>query len=113
MTERRGSEAQGEWPGVTDLDPALGHRSRLGICVLLAGAERMTFRLLQDRLDESDGGLGAHLKRLEEERYVTAAKKFVDRKPVTWYALSARGRTALRRHLEALERLLKATNNLT
>lgn len=99
------------WPGVAGLDPALGHRSRLGLCVLLARAERLTFRRLRDLLDETDGGLGAHLKRLEDDGLVAATKRFDDRKPVTWYALTSRGRKTLQRHLATLTRLLEAADD--
>ncbi len=83
----------------------LEHRTRLGACVLLARNEAMTFRLLRDLLDETDGNLGANLRKLEADGYVHASKEYQDRKPVTWYSLTPRGRSALAAHLEALSRL--------
>jgi hypothetical protein len=34
---------------------------------------------------------------------------FADRKPITWYSLSATGRKALKRHLDALQQLVGST----
>ena len=90
-----------------DLDDLLQHRVRLGACVLLADAEALSFSRLKEFLEETDGNLGSHLAKLEIAGYVTIKKEFQDRKPVTWYRLSKRGRDALSAHLEALEVLIR------
>ena len=92
------------------LDPLLQHRSRLGALVLLSGANAMSFSRLRSLLDETDGNLGAQLRKLEEADYVSVKKEFVDRKPTSWYSLTDRGQKALRKHLKAIEALLKASN---
>jgi DNA-binding PadR family transcriptional regulator len=84
----------------------LEHRVRLAICVLLARRDALSFSRLKELTGETDGSLGAHLRRLEENGYVTVRKEFQDRKPVSWYALTADGRRALDEHVHALERLL-------
>ena len=66
----------------------------------------MTFARLRELLDETDGNLGAHLKKLEESGYIRVRKEFEDRKPVSWYSLTARGGGAVKSHLSALEELL-------
>jgi len=96
-----------EVAGLSDLDRLLEHRTRLGICVLLSRNDAMTFRLLRDLLDETDGNLGANLSKLEEAGYVVARKEYEDRKPVTWYSLGARGRQQVRAHLAALAALVR------
>lgn len=88
------------------LDRLLEHRVRLAICVLLTRYDRLSFSRLKDATGETDGSLGAHMKRLEDAGYVRVTKRFVDRKPVTWYALTAAGRAALAGHLAALESLI-------
>jgi len=95
--------------GLDQLDPLLQHRSRLGALVLLAGADALTFSRLKVLLQETDGNLGAQLRKLEDAGYVEAKKEFVDRKPTTWYAISPAGRRAVKTHLRAVEALLKAT----
>ena len=93
--------------GARAMDRLLEHRSRLGICVLLLRADAMSFSRLKTLLDETDGNLGAHLKKLEEAGYIRVRKEFADRKPVSWYGLTTKGETATRAHLEALEELLQ------
>ncbi len=89
-----------------ELDRLLDHRVRLAICVLLGRRDALSFTRLKEVLSETDGSLGAHLRRLEEAGYLRVRKQFVDRKPVSWYALTAAGRQALDRHVGGLERLL-------
>jgi DNA-binding MarR family transcriptional regulator len=79
---------------------------RLAVAVLLSRWDRLSFSRLRELTGETDGNLGAHLRRLEEAGYLTVEKEFVDRKPVTWYALAAAGRAALSAHLRALDDLI-------
>lgn len=88
------------------LDRLLEHRLRLAIAVLLTRYDRLSFAKLKSLTEETDGNLGANLKKLEDEGYLTVAKEFVERKPVSWYAITAQGRKALRAHLAGLERLI-------
>jgi DNA-binding MarR family transcriptional regulator len=94
--------------GLDRLDPLLQHRSRLGALVLLSTADALSFSRLRELLGETDGNLGAQLRKLEDAAYLDVKKEFVDRKPVTWYALAANGRAALKAHLAALDVLIKA-----
>jgi DNA-binding transcriptional ArsR family regulator len=79
---------------------------RLAIAVLLSRWDRLSFSRLRELTGETDGSLGAHMRRLEEAGYVSADKEFQGRKPVTWYALAPAGRHALGAHLRALEDLI-------
>jgi len=94
--------------GLDHLDPLLQHRGRLGTLVLLSDADAMAFTRLRDLLKETDGNLGAQLRKLEEAGYLAVRKEFVERKPVSWYSLLPAGRAALRSHLKALEQLIDA-----
>jgi DNA-binding PadR family transcriptional regulator len=88
------------------LDRLLEHRLRLALAVLLMRYEEMSFARLKEVTGETDGNLGANLRRLEEAGYTTVRKEFADRKPVSWYALTKEGKSALRRHLDALARVV-------
>ena len=90
-----------------ELDDLLQHRSRIGAAVLLARHEKLSFSRLKTLLNETDGNLGAQLRKLEDAAYVSALKEFQDRRPVTWYALTPNGRRALEKHLASLERLIR------
>ncbi|MDB5294803.1 MAG: hypothetical protein JWO31_786 [Phycisphaerales bacterium] len=95
-------------PGLDGLDPLLQHRSRLGAMVLLSTADSIAFSHLRDLLQETDGNLGAQLRKLEEAGYLAVTKQFVGRKPVTRYAIVPAGQAALRGHLRAMEALIKS-----
>ena len=93
--------------GLNGLNALLQHRSRLGACVLLADAGTMSFSRLKELLEETDGNLGAQLRKLEEAGYVSVKKEFQERKPVSWYALTEGGKAALREHLNAMDVIVK------
>ena len=95
-------------PGLDRLDPLLQHRSRLGAMVLLSGTDALSFVRLRDLLGETDGNLGAQLRKLDNAGYVTVRKEFANRKPVTWYSLSKQGHQSLKSHLAAMEAVVKA-----
>jgi DNA-binding PadR family transcriptional regulator len=88
------------------LDPMLENRVRLAICVLLSRADEISFSRFKAVLQQTDGNLGAQLRKLEDSGYVALRREFEDRKPATWYRLSAAGRKALARHLRHLQQLV-------
>jgi DNA-binding MarR family transcriptional regulator len=92
--------------GLRSLSKLLGHRTRLGICVLLARNDALSFSRLKELVEETDGNLGAHLRKLEDEGFLSVRKEFRARKPVTWYTLTEHGRRCLNEHISALEMLL-------
>ncbi len=94
--------------GLTDLDPLLQHQVRMGICVLLSTVARMNFSRLSKTLKATDGNLGAQLSKLEEARYITCRKQFVNRKPVSWYSLTRSGSRAIERHLSGMELVINS-----
>ncbi len=93
------------------MDRLLEHRSRLGACLLLVQAKAMNFTRLRELLEETDGNLGAHLRKLEEAGYVAVRKEFANRKPVSWYCITKTGSKALRAHLGALESLVNTASS--
>lgn len=88
------------------LDPAFEHRARLAIGVLLARDGEISFSRFKQELALTDGNLGTQLRRLEDAGYLDLRRDFVERKPVTWYALTKAGRKALKTHLAALQALI-------
>lgn len=112
MPRRKTEPADGGWDGLEGFDKLLGHRGRLGICVLLVRNDQLSFRRLKELLHETDGNLGAQLRKLEDVGFVTVSKEFIDRKPISWYALTTTGRKRLNGHLDALKRLINDDNNL-
>ena len=88
------------------LDPALEHRTRLAIAVLLARHGEISFSRFKEQLDLTDGNLGAQLRKLEDAAYLALRRDFVERRPVTWYSLTPGGRKALDRHMRALQAVI-------
>lgn len=88
-------------------DRLLEHRLRLTICVLLSRFERLSFARLKELTGETDGNLGANLRKLEDEGYIAIDKEFVDRRPVSWHTLTRAGHAALKTHLDAMAELLR------
>jgi len=87
------------------LDKMLEHRSRLAICSLLAKYEQISFRRFKELLTETDGNLGAQLRKLEDARYISVSKEFEGRKPISWYSINELGHKALLTHINALKGL--------
>lgn len=88
-------------------DKTLEHRVRLQIMSVLVANDAYDFNSLKEVLQTTDGNLATHLKALEKEKYIAVNKTFVDRKPNTKYKATERGRTAFKKHLDALEAVLK------
>ena len=88
------------------LDPVLEHRVRLAIGVLLARHGEINFAAFKQQLQLTDGNLGSQLRKLEDAGYIALRRDFVERKPVTWYRLTAAGRKAVDRHLKALQAVI-------
>ncbi|MEY4014694.1 MAG: hypothetical protein RLZZ290_1558 [Pseudomonadota bacterium] len=72
----------------------------------LAGADRVDFTALKRLVNATDGNLGTHLQKLEVAGYINAEKQFRERKPVTTYSLTQRGRAAFQAYLNQLAAML-------
>ena len=88
-------------------DKAFENRLRLQIMSVLVANAYYDFNALKELLNATDGNLASHLKALEKEEYITVTKSFIGRKPNTQYAASEKGILAFKKHLEALENLIK------
>lgn len=90
-----------------NLDKALEHRMRLQIASVLVVNESYDFIALKELLNTTDGNLATHLKALEREKYISINKSFIEKKPNTRYKITERGRTAFKKHIDAMEELIK------
>jgi DNA-binding MarR family transcriptional regulator len=101
-----GDDSEGIRNALNNLNKLLGHRTRLGICVLLARHTAITFSRFKQLLSETDGNLGAQLRKLEDADFIDVSRQFVNRKPVSWYTLTDTGREGLMKHLDAMTSLI-------
>jgi DNA-binding MarR family transcriptional regulator len=89
------------------MHPLLSDRVRLSIMGVVASSDvPVSFNDLLESLGLSKGNLSAHMKKLEDEKFVNVEKKFVDRKPRTTYACTESGRHALKEYLSAVQKML-------
>ena len=94
------------------LDELIHQPARLRIMSALTSLEpreQVDFTYLKGKLALTDGNLGAHLRALEEARYIVVDKTFVERRPKTFVAASMTGRKAFTGHVAALQSIIKAS----
>ena len=88
-------------------DKAFENKVRLQIMSVLAVNNSYDFNSLKDLLQVTDGNLASHIKALEKEDYITVNKSFIGKKPNTQYAATKKGKDAFKKHLQALEDLIR------
>lgn len=89
------------------MDELLLSKVRLGVVAELLNFDWVAFSELVRALDVSNGNLGAHMSKLVDAGYVEEQKSFVNRRPLTRYRLTKRGRDAFASHVSELQALLK------
>ncbi len=92
---------------INNINKAFDHRIRLGIMSVLMVNEKADFKTLKELLGATDGNLASHAKALEKEQYISVQKTFIGRKPNTSYSATKLGKQAFKKHIEAIEKLLK------
>lgn len=71
--------------------------------------EHADFNTLKELLGATDGNLASHTKALEKAEYILIEKSFIGKKPNTRYSASKLGKTEFKKHINALEKLIKKT----
>lgn len=94
---------------ITNINKAFDHRIRLGIMSILMVNEYANFNTLKALLDVTDGNLASHIKALETAEYINVEKQFIGRKPNTRYSTTKLGKMAFKKHIDALEQIIKNT----
>lgn len=89
------------------LDNLIHERARLAIVSALAVNVSLTFGELKESLGLSDGNLSVHSQKLEEAGYIRCKKTFAGRKPRSEFRLTAKGRSALNKYLNHMEKLIQ------
>jgi hypothetical protein len=69
--------------------------------------EYADFNTLKELLGATDGNLASHTKALEKVAFVRVEKQFIGRKPNTKYYATDLGKMEFKKHIEALEKLIK------
>ncbi|MGJ8743570.1 winged helix-turn-helix domain-containing protein [Polaribacter sp.] len=92
---------------ILNINKAFDHRIRLGIMSILMVNEYADFNTLKELLGATDGNLASHTKALEKVAYIKVEKQFIGRKPNTKYIATELGKMEFKKHIEALEKLIK------
>ncbi len=92
---------------INNINKLFDHRIRLGIMSVLMVNEYADFNTLKDLLAVTDGNLASHIKALEKVEYVLIEKQFIGKKPNTRYAATQLGKMEFKKHITALEKLIK------
>ena len=89
------------------LDRVIHEKGRLAIMSMLAASPELSFTELRDALAMTDGNLTTHIRALQETGYVSVAKSFQNRRPLTTCSLTAAGRKAFTEYINLLERIVQ------
>jgi DNA-binding MarR family transcriptional regulator len=65
------------------------------------------FNTLKEMLELTDGNLSSHIGSLEKVEYIETKKQFHGKKPKTSYRITLLGRQEFKRHIDALEAMIK------
>lgn len=90
------------------MDELLLSKIRLAVIGQLVNAQWVTFSELQQAIEATNGNLGAHIAKLVEAGYLKEEKRFEGRRPQSRYQLTRAGRSALTRHVAALQALIES-----
>jgi DNA-binding MarR family transcriptional regulator len=91
------------------LDRVIHERGRLAIMSMLAASAELSFTELRDALEMTDGNLTTHVRTLQEAGYVSIAKSYRNRRPLTTVSLTAAGRQAFASYVALLEQIVQQT----
>ena len=89
------------------LDRVIHEKGRLAIMSMLAASPELSFTELRGALAMTDGNLTTHIRALQETGYVSVAKSFQNRRPLTTCSLTAAGRKAFTEYINLLERIVQ------
>ncbi len=89
------------------LDRVIHEKGRLGIMSMLAATAELSFTEMRDALGMTDGNLTTHIKALQQEGYISVAKSYQNRRPLTTCALTATGRKAFAEYINLLEKIVR------
>jgi len=83
-------------PALLDVDRVVHEPARLVILTVLAAADEVEFKFLEEVIGLTKGNLSSHIAKLEAAGYVDVLKAFRGKIPVTSFRITAVGRKALR-----------------
>lgn len=92
---------------INNLNKTFESRIRLGVMSVLLVNDWVSFSELKELLDVTDGNLSSHIAGLEKVKYIEIKKQFIGKRPNTSFKATELGTAEFKKHLAALEKLLK------
>ena len=92
---------------IQNINKIFDHRVRLGIMSALIVNESVDFNTFKELLKITDGNLASHIKALEKVDYILIQKQFIGKKTNTKYSVTKLGKIEFKKHINALEKLIK------
>lgn len=89
------------------LDRVIHEKGRLAMMSMLAASAELSFTELRDALGMTDGNLTTHIRALQQEGYVSVAKSYQNRRPLTTCSLTVAGRKAFAEYIDLLEKIVR------
>lgn len=89
------------------LDRVIHEKGRLALMSMLAATAELSFTEMRDALGMTDGNLTSHIRALQQEGYVSVAKSYQNRRPLTTCSLTAAGRKAFAEYIDLLEKIVR------
>jgi DNA-binding MarR family transcriptional regulator len=93
------------------IDDLIHSRIRLAVMAALAAMGPASFSLIKEKTGATDGNLSVHLRKLEDAGYLSVEKLFIDRKPLSLYNMTQKGRSALSTYIKYLENMLPSSDS--
>lgn len=90
-----------------EIDDVIHSRIRTAIMAVLISVEEAEFTFIREKINATDGNLSVHLKKLEDNNYISVKKEFIERKPVTRYKITETGSKAFEEYIKKLESIIK------
>ena len=90
-----------------EIDDVIHSRIRTAIMAVPISVDEAEFTFIREKINATDGNLSVHLKKLEDNNYISVKKEFIDRKPVTRYKITETGRKAFEDYIKKLESIIK------
>lgn len=94
------------------LDRVIHEKGRLAIMSMLAASPELSFTEIRDALNMTDGNVTTHIRTLQEAGYVSVAKSYQNKRPLTTVSLTSAGRKAFMDYVNLLEQIVQQTRKL-
>ncbi|SMD32626.1 Winged helix DNA-binding domain-containing protein [Reichenbachiella faecimaris] len=93
--------------GFSPLDPLLHSQLRLAVMSLLISLESADFTFIKEKTGATAGNLSVQIDKLSTAGYITVAKSFKGKKPLTTCKISKAGISAFEAYVQALKNYIE------